>query len=172
MLKENPAANLPYLIDNQHNKTICESDAVLVYIVHKSGKLELLGRNGEQQVALHTVMGVFRNLYKNYLEMVYNPKSLQETKEESLKSMGDDLKKLSAILGANQYFCGGITWCDFVVAEFIEHIVRFQPNIKEQYKNLWEHQQRIWNLEQLKDYVNSQEFKAKPVNYKPAAKWY
>ena len=43
LLKKNAASNLPYLLDG--DKVISESDAIQIYIVHKSGKLELLGRN-------------------------------------------------------------------------------------------------------------------------------
>ena len=76
MLEDNPAANLPYLIDKQSNKTICESDAILVYAVHKAKRLELLGRDADEQVDLHTVMGIFRGTYKTYLGMVYSSKPL------------------------------------------------------------------------------------------------
>lgn len=42
-MKKNPFANLPYLLDG--DKVISESDAIIVYILHKTGRLDLLGRN-------------------------------------------------------------------------------------------------------------------------------
>lgn len=69
LLKKNPAVTLPYLIDG--DKVISESDAVLIYIVHRSGKVELLGRNADEQVSLATTMGVVRDLHPKYISLVY-----------------------------------------------------------------------------------------------------
>lgn len=69
MAKKNPAITLPYLLDG--DKVISESDAVQIYIVHKSGKVELLGRNADEQVSLATVMGVVRDLHPKYINLVY-----------------------------------------------------------------------------------------------------
>ena len=41
--------------------------------MHKSGKVELLGRNADEQVSLATTMGVFKDFYKTYLELIYGP---------------------------------------------------------------------------------------------------
>ena len=45
----------------------------MISVIHKSGKVELLGRNAEEQVNVTTIMGVFRDLYKSYLEFIYGP---------------------------------------------------------------------------------------------------
>ena len=82
--KKNSAITLPYLIDG--DKVVSESDAVCVYIVHKSGKLELLGRNADEQVALATVAGVTRDLYKDYLHLVYGDYTIdfEECKKQQI----------------------------------------------------------------------------------------
>lgn len=66
---KNPAITLPYLVDG--DTVVSESDAILVYIAHRSGKAELLGRNGDEQVRIATVMGVQRDLHGKYINLVY-----------------------------------------------------------------------------------------------------
>jgi hypothetical protein len=43
----------------------------MIYVVHKSNKLELLGRNSDEQVRLATTMGVVRDLHPKYISLVY-----------------------------------------------------------------------------------------------------
>ena len=69
LIKKNPAITLPYIMDGDN--LISESDACAIYIIHKSGKKELLGRNADEQVAVATMMGVFKDLYRTYLSLIY-----------------------------------------------------------------------------------------------------
>ena len=43
LIKKHPAITLPYLVDG--DKIVAESDAICIHICHRSGKVELLGRN-------------------------------------------------------------------------------------------------------------------------------
>ena len=60
---------LPYLKDG--DKLIAESDAIMVHLCHKAGKLELLGRNADEQVLLATILGVLKDFHPNYVRLVY-----------------------------------------------------------------------------------------------------
>ena len=68
-MQKNPAMTLPYLIDG--DKVITQSDAILIYICHRSGRVDLLGRNPDEWVQTATVWGVFKDLYRNYIQFVY-----------------------------------------------------------------------------------------------------
>ncbi len=84
--KKNPAITLPYLLDG--DKVISESDAIQVYIAHKAGKPELLGRNADEQVAIATTMGVVRDLHPKYIGLVYGrygDKTFEEAKADPIK---------------------------------------------------------------------------------------
>lgn len=84
--KKNPAITLPYLLDG--DKVISESDAIQVYIAHKAGKPELLGRNADEQVAIATTMGVVRDLHPKYIGLVYGrygDKTFEEAKADAIK---------------------------------------------------------------------------------------
>jgi glutathione S-transferase len=100
LLASNPAVNLPYLIDG--DKVISESAAISVYLCHRASRLDLLGRNAEEQVLLATVYGIYKDFHPNLSRMVYetNPK---DTWEEALKAFSEKadgyVKKLSKLLG-------------------------------------------------------------------------
>jgi glutathione S-transferase len=128
-MKKNPAVNLPYLIDG--DKIISESNAVLVYIIHKAQRVELLGRNWNEKVIIATADGVVNDLYQDYISLVYeiNVNSFEEAAEEYLEKFKGSLRKLSGIIGEKDYFAGGITWLDFVVSDFVQTLQLFEPKL-------------------------------------------
>lgn len=65
----NPALTLPYLIDGE--KVVSESDAILIYLCHKAGRVDLLGRNADEQVLLATAHGVYKDFHPRYIQLVY-----------------------------------------------------------------------------------------------------
>ncbi len=69
MIGKNPALTLPYLIDE--DRVVSESDAILVYLCHKAGRADLLGRNGDEQVDLATAHGVYKDFHPKYIGLVY-----------------------------------------------------------------------------------------------------
>lgn len=73
----------------------------MIYIVHRSGKLELLGRNADEQVSLATTMGVVRDLHPKYISLVYGrygDKSFEEAKAEHIEQFKPFLTKLNGLL--------------------------------------------------------------------------
>ena len=69
MKAKNPAANLPFLIDG--DDIICETDAIMIYLVHKANRLDMLGKNMKEQVSLSTAMGIFKDLYNKFIDLTY-----------------------------------------------------------------------------------------------------
>lgn len=117
LLVKNPAANLPYLLDGEN--VVSESDAIMIYIAHRSGKPELVGRNAEEQVSLATTMGVVRDLHAKYVNLVYaryGDKTFEQAKVEYLEQSKVYLNKLNLLLEGKDYYAGQITWIDFAVS--------------------------------------------------------
>ena len=75
----------------------------MVYICHKSNKIELLGRNAEEQVMMATVYGVHKDLWENYNDLCYDSyeddKAFQAKVKEIMPSFQGYLKKLDGLLG-------------------------------------------------------------------------
>jgi len=80
--------------------------------------------------------------------------------------------KLSGLLGKKDWFGSKLTFVDFVVAEFLQQYSLFNENFSAEFPELKAHQERIWQLEGVSDYIKSGRFKERPVNYYPFAKWY
>jgi len=122
LIKKNPAITLPYLVDG--DKLISESDAIIIYICHKSQKVELLGRNIDEWVQVATVHGVFKDFYRAYQGLAYgtyaDQAAFDAAVKESIKGFEGNLTKFNGLLGDKEFIAGGITWIDFVVAEFLQ----------------------------------------------------
>ena len=76
-MNKNPAINLPYIIDGDN--IISETNALLIYICHKSKKIELLGRTSDDFVMIATVNGVFSDFWSAYIDLTYG--TYQDEKE-------------------------------------------------------------------------------------------
>jgi glutathione S-transferase len=62
--------NLPYLIDGDFKLT--ESSAIAKYIIHRSGKNELLGRNSQDQGRVDNLIGTFGDALKEIRGLFWN----------------------------------------------------------------------------------------------------
>lgn len=83
LIEKNPALTLPYLIDG--DKIVSESDAICVYLCYKGKRPDLLGRNAEEQVAVATAHGIYKDLHPNYIRLVYGTYGAELTFEQALK---------------------------------------------------------------------------------------
>ena len=124
LIQQNPAVTLPYLIDG--DKLISESDAICIYICLKGKKPELLGRNADEQVHMATIHGVYKDFHPNFVRLVYgkyeNDDAFKNAVSEAVKNWEVYLKKLNGLLGNKEYLAGGLTWIDFVIADFMQTI--------------------------------------------------
>lgn len=110
------------------------------------------------------MMGVFRDLYKTYLNFIYGPNheaftgnlkgTFEEARAEYAEKFKPFLNKLSSFIGEKNYYCGDITYVDFVIAEFIQQLNEMDPSLFEnENKNVLNHQKRIWELPAIKSYL-------------------
>lgn len=74
--------NLPYLIDGEFRLT--ESAAIAKYIINRSGKTELLGRNSQDQGKVDALLGVFNDAMKEIRGLFWN-KEHENLKVEALE---------------------------------------------------------------------------------------
>jgi glutathione S-transferase len=169
--EKNPAITLPHLIDG--DKVITESDGIAVYISLKA-KPELVGRNAEEKVLLATVHGIYKDFHPAYIKLVYGTYNEQNTFEnalqEAIKNFAGHLKKLEGLLGEKEFICGGLTWIDFVLADFLQTLGLLHGDILQPFPKLAAYQKRVWGLPELKAYFSSDRFQERPCNG-PAAAW-
>lgn len=107
-MEKNPAITLPYLLDGE--TVISESDAIIVYIIHKAKKTELFGRNADEQTRIATTMGVIRDLHSKYIGLVYGgyhgDLPFEEARAAYQKLAEPYLVKLDKLLEGREYFAG------------------------------------------------------------------
>lgn len=88
LIPKNPAVTLPYLLDG--DKLVSESDAICVYLCHKAERTDLLGRNADEQVALFTAHGVYKDFHPKYIQMVYGrydeSNTFDQARDSSIKT--------------------------------------------------------------------------------------
>lgn len=154
-------------------KLISESNGIIVHIIHKAQKVELLGRNCDEQVAIATASGVMNDVHREYVTLVYgrSGKPFEEAKVEYVEKFKIPLAKLSGILGEKEYFAGEITWVDFAIAEFMQTLWLLEPALFENFQNILNHQKRIWELPAIKAYHESDRWQERPCNNAPPAQW-
>lgn len=173
LLPKNPAANLPYLLDGE--KVVSESDAIMIYIAHRSGKPELVGRNAEEQVNLATTMGVVRDLHAKYITLVYaryGDKTFEQAKAEYLEQSKAYLNKLNLLIEGKDYYAGQITWIDFAISEFIQVLFILDAATIEAYPNVLNHQRRVYALPAIQNYHKTDRYHERPINSPVYAKFY
>ncbi len=89
--------NLPYLIDGDFN--ITESSAVERYIINRSGKKELLGKNTRDKALVEELLGVFLDANGETINLFFN----KDHEAAKLKHLEEKVRpkftKLSQFIG-------------------------------------------------------------------------
>ena len=63
--------NLPYIVDGDFKLT--ESIAIYKYIINKSGKTDLLGKNSRDQGKIEAILGTLKDAMKDLMGLMFNP---------------------------------------------------------------------------------------------------
>ena len=96
-----------------------------------------------------TARGVFRDLSKEYEKLCYQEHGLTSFEEaipEYTKRFRAFLNKLAGIIGEKKYIAGEITYVDFEVCEFLQHLGLFLPDLTAEFPTLVQYQKRLWAL--------------------------
>lgn len=160
--------NLPYLFDGETGVT--ESDAIMVYLVTKSGNMKLLGKTPTDT---YMVAGAFKDIHRDTTMLCYSSKTVEELKkalEEKYQSRRfvNFLDKLEARLAKGDFVLGELSYLDFSIAEFIEKQLVMDEEIGTKTVSgrpvLKSYVERFVNLEGVKEYVASERALKRPYN--------
>lgn len=99
--------NLPYYKDI--NGYVCETDAILIHIIQKSGRKELLGKQGNDTIIVRMIEGVLSDCQAELLEHLQsasqnNGKSEFEAMMDTSSLVGQKILKLNNRLEKNSPF--------------------------------------------------------------------
>jgi glutathione S-transferase len=126
--------NLPYLIDADFKLT--ESAAIARYIVRRSGKTDLLGRNAQDAGHVNSIVGVITDSFKDIKALFWN-KDFESLKIDLLEKARPKLDALRNFVGEGQFALGYLTLADFLLAENLYYFETLYPSEKANYPFWW-----------------------------------
>lgn len=141
--------NLPYLLDG--DKTLTESEAIMIYIVLKAKRADLLGITDEEKVHLAQINGVLQD-FKTMFYAVVGDKTIIDLQKEFNEKLLPKLSSVSINLGINDFLIGKLSVLDFVFSEMIGGILLQDVDFLKGLPNLKTYYQRFNDLPGIKDY--------------------
>lgn len=141
--------NIPYLIDGDFKLT--ESAAIARYIVKRSGKNELLGKNAEDTGRVNNILGVFNDAFKEIRGLLWN-KDYENVKIEALEKARSKFNTLRDFVGENKFALGYLTLVDFILAENLYYFEALYPSESKNFAFWWNIRKNFEALPEIKAY--------------------
>lgn len=110
-------------------------------------------------------------MHKGFVGHIYGQKTYEEMKDEAYNGLKPSLTKLTGLLGQKDWFGSKLTYADIVLGDTFQIYSLFHEKFTQEFPTLKAHQERVWNLEGISQYVKSERFKERPINFLPYAKW-
>jgi len=142
-----------------------------VYLIHKAGKTELLGKDIKEQAQVRQIEGVLSDIRQNLFKAFFGGGDHKAALAKTLEAGGATVTKidqLSKFLGTKEYLLGHLTYADFLLvytASFVGvaaiSLGLDSPFCK--HENIKQHAHRITDLPAIKPVVE----KRKAVPYMP-----
>lgn len=126
--------NLPYLIDDGFKLT--ESAAIAKYIIRRSGKADLLGKNAQDRGHVNNIVGVITDSMKDIKALFWN-KDYENLKIDLLEKFRPRFDALRNFVGENSFALGYLTLADFYLAENLYYFETLYPSEKANYPFWW-----------------------------------
>lgn len=153
--------NIPYYIDDDIK--ITQSNSILRYI---GDKHDVLGKTPRDKVNCDMMVENAMDFRNGVIRLCYD-NDYEKIKDDYFANVKDKLRQFDAFLGDKPWFAGdGITICDFPMYELLDQHRLMKPGILNDYPNLTKFVERFENLPQIKAYMASDKFMARPVNNK------
>ncbi|GFR10608.1 glutathione S-transferase Mu 1 [Trichonephila clavata] len=157
--------NLPYYIDGDMKLT--QSVAILRYLARKHG---LDGKTGEEKRRIALAEQQILDFRANLRKLAFS-ENYETDKDEFIKDLPKQYQLWEKFLGDRKYIAGDeITYVDFQVYEIFDFYRIFHPSTFESFPTLKTFHDRIKNLPEIKQYINSSAFRKWPL-FGPMAKF-
>eukprot|EP00105_Crassostrea_gigas_P039941 XP_019924089.1 PREDICTED: glutathione S-transferase Mu 3 [Crassostrea gigas] len=153
--------NIPYYIDIDIK--ITQSNSILRYI---GDKHDVLGKTPRDKVDCDMMVENAMDFRNGVIRLCYD-NDYEKIKDDYFANVMDKLRQFDTFLGDKPWFAGdGSTICDFPMYELLDQHRLMKPGILDDYPNLTKFVERFENLPQIKAYMASDKFMARPVNNK------
>jgi len=151
--------NLPYYIDDKVKLT--ETNAIFRYLARK---YKLYGDDEVTQANVDLVLETTMDLRNGFVRLCYGS-NFEDNKKGYLETAGKKLDTFEAFLGDKEWFAGAkITICDFHIYEMLDVHQMFEASLVDSRPKLKAFCERFRALPAIKAHLESDKFKAHPVN--------
>ena len=117
-------------------------------------------------------MAYQRTMERMYFAIIYENRPFYKKKQELIKDIKAEMNRLVVFLGENKFVAGdNITWADFVIAQFFDSLSRLEPSFKTDFKTVAELQERVFNLNGVKEYLSSEVYRNRVTDFKAELSW-
>lgn len=147
-----PFPNLPYLIDGQLKLT--EATAIAKYIIRKSGKKELLGKNPVDAAKISNIIGFLSDAFRD-IRTLFWEKDYEERKIGVLERCREKLDAIKAFVENREFALGYLTLADFHLAEELYYFETLYPSEKHNYAFWWRIRKNFEALPEIKAYYQT-----------------
>ena len=107
--------NLPYLTNGEFK--LSESVAIAKYIIKKSNKKELVGKDEEDEARVDMIISLLDDIYSPTYALFFSPRYAEESERLFNGKIKEKLDQLKAFIGEKQFTLGYLTLADFRIAE-------------------------------------------------------
>ncbi|GFU01739.1 glutathione S-transferase Mu 1 [Trichonephila clavipes] len=157
--------NLPYYIDGDMKLT--QSVAILRYLARKHC---LDGKTGEEKRRIALAEQQILDFRANLRKLAFS-ENYENDKDEFIKDLPKQYQLWEKFLGDRKYIAGDeITYVDFQVYEILDFYRIFHPSTFESFPTLKAFHDRIRNIPEIKQYIDSPAFRKWPL-FGPMAKF-
>lgn len=153
-VKDKPALktdfpNLPYLLDG--DRCVTESEAIMIHVILKAKRGDLLGATPEERIHIAQVKGVLTDVKKEWYGVSGN-KALEDPHKQFTEKVLPKLTLVAKHLGNNDFLCGKLSALDFGFAELVSMILLQDGDWLASLPTLKTYVERVRNLPGLKEY--------------------
>jgi glutathione S-transferase len=149
------------VLEVEGGKQLAQSAAIARYLGEKYG---IAGKDEWERAKVNEILDYFRDARDELTKYIYVVLGFREGDKEALRrdafepGVAHNFPIIERILkesGSGFLVASGVTFIDFIVAEFLEGVKGVEPKVLEAYPTLQDYVTRVHALPQLADYLKS-----------------
>lgn len=144
--------NLPYLINGEFKLT--ESNAIAKYIIRKSNKKDLLGKNAEDEARIEMVLSLLEDIFNPVFSTFFSPNHQNDKTRLFDNKVKVKMEELTHYIGNKEFAIGYLTLADFKLAEASYYFEKMYPELLNKFEVLFKIRKNVESLPEIKTFYD------------------
>ncbi len=144
--------NLPYLINGDFKLT--ESNAIAKYIIRKSNKKDLLGKNAEDEARIEMVLSLLEDIFNPVFSTFFSPNHQNDKTRLFDNKVKVKMEELTHYIGNKEFAIGYLTLADFKLAEASYYFEKMYPELLNKFEVLFKIRKNVESLPEIKTFYD------------------